>query len=87
MFSIKDFYPSIPEELLNKRLTFTQKYIDICGKDREIIYHARKLLLSDEKDTWMEKLSGLFDVTMGAYDGAEVCELLSAYVISYIRKV
>ena len=87
MFSIKDFYPSIPEELLNKRLTFTQKYIDISGKDTEIIYHARKLLLSDEKDTWIKKLSGLFDVTMGAHDGAEVCELLSAFVISYIRKV
>ena len=26
-------------------------------------------------------MSGLFDVTMGAYDGAEICELISIYII------
>ena len=80
IFDIKDFYPSIQEELLNKGLRFAQEYIDITSKDTEIIYHARKSLLFDEKDTWMKKQSGLFDVTMGAYDGAEVCELVGTYV-------
>ena len=80
IFDIKDFYPSIQEELLNKGLRFAQEYIDITSKDKEIIYHARKLLLFDEKDTWMKKQSGLFDVTMGAYYGAEVCELVGTYV-------
>ena len=79
MLNIKDFFTSIQEELLNKRLRFAQKYIDITSKDIEIIYHARKSLLFDEKDTWMKKQSGLFDVTMRAYDGAEVCELVGPY--------
>ena len=87
IFSIKDFYPSIQEELLNKGLRFAQEYIEITSKDTEIIYHARKSLLFDEKDTWIKKQSGLFDVTMGAYDGAEVCELVGTYVILYIRKI
>ena len=86
MFDIKDFYPSIQEGLLNKRLRFAQEYIDITSKDTEIIYHARKSLLFDEKDTWMKKQSGLFDVTMGAYDGAEVCELVGTYMLSLISK-
>ena len=50
MFDIKDFYPSIQEELLNKGLRFAQEYIDITSKDTETIYHARKSLLFDEKD-------------------------------------
>ena len=81
MFNKKDFYLLIQEELLNKRLRFAQEYIDINRKDMEIIDHARKSLLVDEKDTWMEKQSGLFDVTMGAYDGAEVCELVGTYML------
>ena len=86
MFDIKDFYPSIQEELLNKGLRFTQEYIDITSKDREIIYHAWKSLLFDGSDTWMKKQSGLFDVTMGAYDGTEVCELVGTYMLSVISK-
>ena len=27
-------------------------------------------------DTWMKKDGGIFDVRMGAYDGAEICELV-----------
>ena len=80
MFDIKYFYPSIQEELLNRELRFSQEYTYITSKDKGIIYHARKSLLFDEKDTWMKKQSGLFDVTMGAYYGAEVCELVGTYV-------
>ena len=85
IFDIKDFYPSI-QELLNKRLRFAQEYIDITSKDTESIYHARKLLPFDEKDTWRKKQSGLFDVTMGAYDGLEVCELVGTYMLSLISE-
>ena len=52
----------------------------------EIIYHARKSLLFDEKDTWVKKQSALFDVTMGAYDGAEVCELVGTYMLFLISE-
>ena len=32
----------------------------------------------------MKKTSGLFDVTMGAYDGAEICELIGIYMLSLL---
>ena len=87
MLDIKDFYLSIQEELLNKELRFAKEYIDITSQDTEIIYHARKSLLFDEqKDTWMKKQSGLLDVTMGVYDGAEVCELVGTYMLSLISE-
>ena len=34
----------------------------------------------------MKKQSGLFDVTMGAYDGAEACELVGTYMLSLISE-
>ena len=34
---------------------------------------------------WMKK-DGLFDVTMGAYDGAEVCELVGTFLLDKISE-
>ena len=34
----------------------------------------------------MKKQSGLFDITMGAYDGAEVCELVGTYMLFLISE-
>ena len=42
--------------------------------------HARKSLLFNEEGTLMKK-DGLFDVTMGAYDGAEVRELVGTFLL------
>ena len=86
IFDIKDFYTSIQEELLNKGLRFAKEYIDITSKDAETIYYTRKSVFFDEKDTWIKKQSGLFDVTMGAYNGAEVCELVGTYMLSLISE-
>ena len=43
------------------------------SEDKAIIKHARTSLLFNKQETWIKKESGLFDVMMGAYDGAEVC--------------
>ena len=53
--------------------------------DIDVIFHARKSLLFDNKETW-NKREGLFDVTMGAYDGAEICELIGTYLLSKITQ-
>ena len=86
MFNIKEFYSSIQEELLNKGLRFVQEHLDMASKDKEFIYHACKSLLFDEKDTQIKKQNGCFDVTMGAYDSAELCELVGTYRLSLISE-
>ena len=84
MFDIKDFYPSIKEGLLIEALEFAKQHVIINSKDRETIFHARKSLLYKEREPWIKKQSNNFDVTMGSYDGAEVCELIGIFMLSLI---
>ena len=55
--------------------------VNIANEDKVIKKHARKSLLYNNSEPWMKKDSGLFDVTMGAYDGAEVCELVGTFLL------
>ena len=80
VFGIKDFYPSIKEALLIKAINFAEKLVHITNEDKVIIKHARKSLLYNNSEPWMKKDSGLFDVTLGAYDEAEVCELVGTFL-------
>ena len=68
-----------------KCLKFAEKKVQLSNDDKKIIYHARKSLLFNEEGTWMKK-DGLFDVTMGAYDGAEVCELVGTFLLDKISE-
>ena len=84
VFDVKDFYPSIKEELLIDAMNFADTLVNIKAKDKEIIHHARKSLLFNNKEPWVKKGGNLFDVTMGAYDGAEVCELVGCFMLSIV---
>ena len=44
--------------------------------------HARKSLLFNNGTTWIKKDSNLFDVTMGSFDGAEICELVGLFILN-----
>ena len=84
MFGIKDFYPSIKEVLLIEALEFTKQHVTIKSKDRETIFHTRKSLLYKEGEPWIKKRTNNFDVTMRSYDGADVGELISIFMLSLI---
>ena len=75
MFDMKDFYP-----------TFTKTIINLNDHDKKIIYHSRKSFLFNQEQMWMKKGSELFDVSMGAYDGAEVCELLVIFLLNLLGR-
>ena len=86
IFDIKDFYTSIREKMLIDSLNFAEKYTNITKKYKNNIHHARKSLLFSGDDTWINFQSGLFDLTMGAFDGAEVCELVDSSLLNEISK-
>ena len=86
MFDIKDFYLSISETLLKEALNFAKSKVRISKIDEDTIFHARKSLLFDGSHVWIKKKGGLFDVTMGAYDGAEVCELVGTYLLNKVTE-
>ena len=46
-----------------------------------VIMTARKTFLYDEVDFWAKEANYNFDVSIGAFDGAEVCELEGLYVL------
>ena len=37
---------------------------------------------SDSNSAWIKKNNSSFDVTMGSYDGAEVCELVGLFILN-----
>ena len=86
IFDIKDSYPSIKESLLKQSLDFAEKYIKVSTEDKAIILHARKSLLFNKQQAWIKKESELLAVTMGAYDGAEVCELVGIFILYQLSR-
>lgn len=85
---IKEFYPSITKETLSKAIDFAKKYTTITEKDTRTIFHCRKSMLIHNEGTWKKKTShDCFDVTMGSYDGAEVCELLGLFILNNLSEL
>ena len=87
MFDIVDFYPSISENLLSLALAYAKQFVAIPDCDADIILHARQSLLFGANRTWAKKnRDGLFDVTMGSFDGAEACELVGAFLLGKLEQ-
>ena len=45
---------------------------------------ARKSVLIHQREAWTKKAGESFDVTMGADDGAEICELVVLFILSLL---
>ena len=59
------------------------RYTDVPEKDLRIIKHCRKSLLYNNNETWKKKYTeSCFDVTMGSFDGVEICELVGIHILS-----
>ena len=87
-FDIVDFYPSISENLLDQALSWASGLADISHEDISIIKHARKSLLFNNRKPWIKNNnSNLFNVTMGSYDGAEICELVGLFILNHLGKM
>ena len=83
---IKEFYPSISEEVLNKAINFAENYTLISQENIRIIKHCRKFLLFYDNEPCKKKEDdSSFDVTMGSYDGAELFELIGIYIQSLLE--
>ena len=81
LLDIQQFYPSISEETWNKANNFAKNYTSISQENIWIIKYCRKSLLLYNNEPWKKKeQDGSFDVTMGSYDGAQLCELIGIYI-------
>ena len=85
-FDIDEFYPSISIELLDRSISFAKFLIYIDGNIINTINHARKSWLFDDSGAWVKKDGNpLFDVAMGNFVGAEVCELVGLHLLNKIK--
>ena len=78
VFDIVNFYPSITPGLLDKagELVTIQKF------EKTAIKESKFTLLYNEGTGWHKSNSfDGFDITMGGWDGAEVCELVGLYLL------
>ena len=84
MFDICSFYPSITPELMSKVLDWAERYVQITQEEREIIMKSRKSFLYTGDTPWVKKGEKNFDVGMGAFDGAECCDLIGLFLLDQI---
>ena len=82
---ITEFYPSISEEILDNAILCAQVYINIPEKDLRIIKHCRKSLLYNNNEACKKKnTESCFDVTIGSFDCANICELVGIHILSLL---
>ena len=86
-FDITEFYPSISEKLLLNAIAFAKSYVDISEDSINIIIHSRKSILFHENQIWSKSSNPDFDVTMGSFDGAEVCELVGLFILNGLTAI
>ena len=87
-FDIREFYPSISESIFKKSILFAKEHHHIRDEDIRIIDHCLKSLLFHENELWKEKKSkSCFNVTMGSYDEAEICELVGIYILTRLATI
>ena len=68
-------------------INYAKQFTNIPERDIDLIMHSRKSLLFHQDAAWVKQgVSGFFDVIMGSYDGAEVCELVGLYILNRLSK-
>lgn len=84
-FDIVDYYPSIKQQQLLDAINFAKQYTKLEKTDIEIILHSCKSILAYDKRMWRKKDPELFDVPMGSFHGAEVCDLVGLHLLSKLK--
>ena len=71
-----------------KAIEHAKLYTSITQEELDIILHARKFLIFSKSKPWEKTVNeSLFDITMGNYDGAEICELVGLHILFILGKV
>ena len=84
-FDIVSFYPSISPRLLDNALEFACDLCHVPQADIDIILQSRQTFLFNKNIPWTKKsATNGFDVTMGSWDGAEICELVGLYLLNLL---
>ena len=64
-----------------KRQTWARSKIRITKADEDMVFMARRSFLFINGQPWVKRDNPTFDVTMGAFDGAEVAEFVGMFAL------
>ena len=64
-----------------------KEMVVVTEKDRRIFFASCKSFLYSGGEPWVKKGEDNFDVGMGAFQGAQVCEAVGLYVLSQLKAV
>ena len=62
-----------------------KQFYPFSQDELNVIQHARESYLFTNGQPWIKKGEKNFDVTLGAYDEAEICELVRLYSLSKLE--
>jgi hypothetical protein len=85
-WDIDNFYASITPELLEESVDWATEFVDISAQQRKVIFQSCQSFLHFGGQPWRKK-DGIFDVGMGAYHGAQVCELVGLFMMSRLKHI
>ena len=87
-FKVEIFYPFTSENLFQETINFGKDIVDISDTQLSIIMQARKTNLFHDYITWVKRLRNEeFDVPMGSYNDAVVCELVGAFLLNKLSHI
>ena len=87
VLDVVEYYPSITEKLLKDALDWASNIVEITEQEKKIIISAKKSLLYKDNVPYKKKDSGVFDVTMGSYDGAEDSDIVGLFLLSQVKNL
>ena len=70
-----------------KSLIYAKSVETIDEKVVEVIRQSRKSLLFDHNNAWAKKEKPNLDVTVGSYDGVEMCKLTGLYILNNVLSI
>ena len=86
-FDIVEYYPSIKKKHLFEALKFAKDYIEIDDHEKDIILNACKTIMMHDNRIWQKKNNDeLFDVPMGSFHGAEICDLVGLVILERLSQ-
>ena len=86
LFDVVNMYGSISDKLLLEALQWASKITKITKEEIDIIRKAKRSLLYDNNgNPYVKKGNKNFDITMGSWDGAESCNIVSLYLLSKVQ--
>ena len=85
VYDIDSFYPSITQEVMDDALEWASTYLEITPLEKKIIHQACQSFLYNEGTPWVKRGRENFDVGMGAFHGAQACELVGLFMLDKLQ--